>query len=43
MNEKIKELAEQYAAEAASEQKELLKTLGVIPAPSHQEDMRAAF
>lgn len=40
MNEKIKELAEQYAAEAASEQKELLKTLGVIPAPSHQEDMR---
>ena len=33
MNEKIKELAEQYAAEAASEQKELLKTLGVIPAP----------
>lgn len=43
MNEKIKELAEQYAAEAASEQKELLKTLGVIPAPSHQEDMRGGI
>ncbi|MEI3525742.1 MAG: hypothetical protein V8Q27_06120 [Eubacteriales bacterium] len=34
MNEKIKELAEQYAAQASVEQKELLKTLGVIPAPS---------
>lgn len=43
MNKKIKELAEQYASEMVEEQKELLKTLGVIPAPSHQEDMRAAF
>lgn len=43
MNEKIRELAEQYAIEAAEEQKELLKKLGIIPAPSHQEDMRAAF
>ncbi|MDD7739748.1 MAG: M20/M25/M40 family metallo-hydrolase [Fusicatenibacter sp.] len=43
MNTKIKELSEQYAAKAAAEQKELLKTLGVIPAPSHQEDLRASF
>ncbi len=43
MKEKIKEIAEQYASEMVEEQKELLKTLGVIPAPSHQEDMRAAF
>ncbi len=43
MKEKIKEIAEQYATEMAKEQKILLKTLGVIPAPSHQEDMRAVF
>ncbi len=43
MKEKIKEIAEQYASEMVGEQKELLKTLGVIPAPSHQEDMRAVF
>lgn len=43
MNQKIKEMAEAYAAAVSDEQKELLKTLGVIPAPSHQEDMRAAF
>lgn len=43
ISEKIKETAERYAADAAGEQKTLLKTLGVIPAPSHQEDARAAF
>lgn len=43
MNQKIKVLAEEYAAECASEQEALLRTLGRIPAPSHQEDQRAEF
>lgn len=43
MNQKIKVLAEEYAAECAGEQEALLRTLGRIPAPSHQEDQRAEF
>lgn len=43
MDQSIKNMAEQYAAASAEEQRELLRTLGRIPAPSHQEDLRAAF
>jgi len=43
MNQKIKALAEQYAAECIDEQEALLRTLGRIPAPSRQEDLRAEF
>lgn len=43
MNKKIKALAEQYAVECNDEQEALLRTLGKIPAPSHQEDLRAEF
>lgn len=43
MNHKVKELVEQYAVQCAEEQEELLRTLGKIPAPSHQEDRRAEF
>lgn len=43
MDQKIKQIAEQYAAAHSEEQKELLRTLGKIPAPTRQEDMRAAF
>lgn len=43
MNQKIRSLVEQYAAECVSEQEELLRVLGKIPAPSHQEDLRAEF
>ncbi len=35
--------AEQYAASCRQEQAGLLRTLGQIPAPTHQEDRRAAF
>lgn len=43
MDKTIKALAEQYAAACADEQRTLLRQLGKIPAPSHQEDKRAAF
>ena len=35
--------AEAYAASCRQEQADLLRTLGRIPAPTHQEDRRAAF
>ena len=34
MDQKIKQIAEQYAAAHSEEQKELLRTLGKIPAPT---------
>lgn len=43
MDQEIKRLAEQYADACMSEEVELLRTLGKIPAPSHHEDLRAAF
>lgn len=43
MNQKIKSLVEQYAVECADEQEALLRELGKIPAPSHQEDQRTSF
>lgn len=43
LNETIKNKAAAYAESVRDEQLSLLKTLGAIPAPSHQEDMRAAF
>lgn len=43
MDQRIKSIAEQYAAETKEEALALLRTLGKIPAPSHHEDMRAAY
>lgn len=43
MDPKIREIAEQYAEGCYGEQCELLRTLGRIPAPTRQEDLRAAF
>jgi len=43
MNQQIKSAAETYAAAAYGEALALLRTLGRIPAPSHQEDRRAVF
>lgn len=43
MNETIRQLAETYAAACAEEAQDLLRTLGKLPAPSYQEDLRAAF
>lgn len=43
MKETIKQTAEAYAAASLAEAQDLLRTLGKIPAPSHQEDLRAAF
>ena len=43
MNQQIKATAETYAAAAYDEALALLRTLGRIPAPSHQEDRRAEF
>ena len=43
MDAKIKATAKAYAEACAAEQVELLRTLGRIPAPSGQEDLRAAF
>ncbi|HIS64951.1 MAG TPA: M20/M25/M40 family metallo-hydrolase [Candidatus Avoscillospira avistercoris] len=43
MDAHIKAIAEQYAAETQEEALELLRTLGKIPAPSRQEDLRATF
>ena len=33
----------QYVEEHVEETKDLLRTLGKIPSPSHEEDKRAAF
>ena len=43
MKQTIEETVTRYAEECREEQLLLLRTLGIIPAPSHQEDMRAAF
>lgn len=43
MNQEMKQLAEEYARACMAEELALLRTLGKIPAPSHQEDQRAAF
>ncbi len=43
MKQTIKQTAAAYAAASLEEAKALLRTLGRIPAPSHQEDQRAAF
>ncbi len=43
MDQKIKRIAEAYAESCYPEQLELLRTLGRIPAPTRQEDARAAF
>lgn len=43
MDKKIREQAEEYAAQCAEEQADLLRTLGKLPAPTRQEDFRAAF
>lgn len=43
MEKNIKQIVEQYAQAHQTEQLELLRTLGKIPAPTRQEDMRAAF
>lgn len=39
----LDERAAKYVEEHVEETKELLRTLGKIPSPSHQEDKRAAF
>ena len=43
MTQEIIRIAQTYAAAHAAEQLELLRTLGRIPAPSRQEDLRAEF
>lgn len=43
MKPKDRARAEAYAAACRQEQTELLRTLGQIPAPTRQEDLRAAF
>ena len=43
MDQKIKTIAEEYAEASFAEACELLRTLGKIPAPTRQEDARAAF
>ena len=43
MNDMIKAAAEQFARENVKEAQNLLRTLGKIPAPSHDEGRRAAF
>ena len=40
---KVEKIVGQYADGCAEEQLELLRTLGKIPAPSHQEERRAEF
>ncbi len=40
---KLKSDIEAYVAAHSEEQRDLLRTLGRIPAPSHQEDQRAEF
>ena len=43
MNEQTKAQVEAYAEECRTEQLELLRTLGKMPAPTRKEDFRAAF
>ena len=43
MEHRIKKQVEVYAAQCRQEQADLLRTLGRIPAPTRQEDARAAF
>lgn len=43
MNTQTANEAEAYAEQVHEEELDLLRTLGVIPAPSHHEDERAAF
>lgn len=43
MEQKIKQMVERYAISCKVEELDLLRTLGIIPAPSHQEDERAEF
>ena len=43
MHQQIKAVAAAYGEQVRAEALELLRTLGRIPAPSHQEDRRAAF
>ena len=43
MNEQTKVQVESYAEECRTEQLELLRTLGKMPAPTRKEDFRAAF
>ena len=43
MHQQIKAVAAAYGEQVRAEVLELLRTLGRIPAPSHQEDRRAAF
>ena len=43
MNEQTKIQVETYAEECRTEQLELLRTLGKMPAPTRKEDFRAAF
>lgn len=43
MNEQTKAQVEAYAEECRTEQLELLRTLGKMPAPTRREDFRAAF
>lgn len=43
MDQTIRKRAEAYAAQCRREQEQLLRTLGAIPAPTRQEDARAAF
>lgn len=39
----LKEAAEKFVQEHIEETKELLRTIGKIPSPSHEEDKRAAY
>lgn len=43
MNKRILDQCRAYADGCCAEQKELLRTLGKLPAPTRQEDLRAAF
>jgi acetylornithine deacetylase/succinyl-diaminopimelate desuccinylase-like protein len=43
MNINIKYVVQQYSKACADEQLDLLRTLGKIPSPSHQEDKRVSF
>lgn len=43
MDGKVRQIAHKFAQEHIAEQAELLRTLGKIPAPSHQEGKRVVF
>lgn len=43
MDQNRKQAVRQYAEASYAEQIDLLRTLGRIPAPSHEEDLRASF